>query len=249
MLVTDGSQRTFLEAEERQWDEQANRYETQRCADPEYLAGVDAVVGSLAASTNDTVLDAGCGTGMAARRILPSAGCLVALDLSMESLRVLKRAAPRGNMDLVRGDLTRLPFRGDAFDRVLCANTIQRIPEESLRQKSVCELARVSCDGARVVVSVHNYSLCKRRRGWAKEGPAGGHSGRVQYIHRFEPAELRCLLSHSLRVDGIRGAGLPLFYRFKLSPLMRQVEKVVRRFPISARWGNMLVGTCHRTGP
>jgi SAM-dependent methyltransferase len=246
MLVKKHHEDSFLEAEEQQWDGQADKYETRRREDAVYMAGIDAVVSDLAVCDDDGVLDAGCGTGMAARHILPSVLHLVAFDLSLASLRYLRSLSAGRHLDLVRGNLTLLPFQRETFSKVLCANTLQHVPEDSLRSRSVRELARVANYRARVVISVHNYSVTRRRLHLAKDGAAGGHSGKVQYIYRFERSEFRQLLSQGLSVERIHGAGLPLPYRFKLSPLMRRVEKAVRQFSVSTRWSKMLVGICRR---
>jgi len=92
------------------------------------------------------------------------------------------------------------------------------------------------------VVTAHSWSVPKRAAGWAKEGPAGGPSGAVRYIYRLEAGEFRALLGAALRVEAVRGAGLPLPYRWKLSWLSRRLEPLLGQLPGSARWGHMLVG-------
>ena len=198
---------------------------------------------SLGARPSDRILDVGCGTGLATRMCLQAGVRVVALDLSLESLRVLRCQLPSpSTVDLVCGDLTALPFVETAFSGVLCANALQHLPDAQSRSRSVRELARVAQSGAKVVVSVHNYSQSKRRAGWPKEGSAGGHSGPVQWIHRFDVHEFETLLSEGLQVKKVVGAGLPLYYQFKLTPLMRVVERLLGQFYLSTVWSNMLIG-------
>lgn len=238
----------FLEAEARQWDEQAHRYEERRRQDPRYMAGVRAAVEALRVRPGDVVLDAGCGTGLTVRSYLGPDVRVVALDLSLESLRRLRAESAGARLDLVRGDLAMLPFAAATFDKVLCANALQQIPDHSGRSAAIRELARVARPHARVVVTAQNWSVSRRRAGWAKEGTAGGHSGQLQYIRRFEPTEFRTLLGSALRVERLTGAGFPLPYRFKLSPLSRLLERLLRRLEAAAPYGDMLVGTCARPG-
>jgi ubiquinone/menaquinone biosynthesis C-methylase UbiE len=139
-------------------------------------------------------------------------------------------------------DLGALPFADGAFDRVLCANALQQVPGEGLRRACVHELSRVALPAGLVVLTVHSWSVPKRRAGWPKEGPARGPSGAVRYIYRFEPGEFRALLASALRVEVVRGAGLPLPYRWKLSWLSRRLEPWLGRLQGSARWGHLLVG-------
>jgi hypothetical protein len=89
---------------------------------------------------------------------------------------------------------------------------------------------------------VHSFTPWKRRKGWPKEGRAGSYSGVVQYIYRFEIKEFRALLSSASRVELVFGAGMPLPYRLKLTPLSRKLEQLLWRIPACARWAHMLVG-------
>jgi len=233
----------FLAAERQQWDDQASMYEARRNRDAIYMAGIRSVISHLAASTGDRILDAACRTGMTIRSYQRSSIRIIALDLSLKSLLYLRHRLPRqSKVDLVCGDLTALPFAAETFDKVVCANALQHLPDAELRRRTVGELARVARPSAKVIVSVHNYSRAKERAGWVKEGPAGGHSGSVQYIYRFTAPEFEVLLAQHFRVLKVTGAGLPLFYRFKLGLLMNCVERIAVNFRFSIRWSNMLVG-------
>jgi SAM-dependent methyltransferase len=66
----------------------------------------------------ETVLDAGCGTGVHLRRLVAARTRAVGLDFSLGMLRRARARAPRA--DLVRADLNRaLPVAPGAFDAVL----------------------------------------------------------------------------------------------------------------------------------
>jgi ubiquinone/menaquinone biosynthesis C-methylase UbiE len=245
LAVCPVSNDELFEAEARQWDEHAPRYEEKRGQDALYMAGVDAAVDALGARPGEVILDAGCGTGLTVRKYLRPGMQVVALDLSMGSLERLRTSLPStGAVVLVRGNLMALPFADKTFDRVLCANAIQHIPGEALRRQCLRELARVTRSGGRVVISAHNLSISKRRARWPKEGRAGSLSGGVRYIYRYESAEFRTALASALVVERITGAGLPLPYRWKLSSLSGTLERFLSRFAASAAWGNMLVGVC-----
>src|SRR5262245_58821357 len=91
MVVSADFAGSFLEAECRQWDAHAQRYDNGRQQDPTYMAGVETTVDALAACPGDNILDAGCGTGLTVRHYLRPEVRVTALDLSMESLRYLRR--------------------------------------------------------------------------------------------------------------------------------------------------------------
>lgn len=236
----------YFDAEARQWDEQARAYEVGRGRDLYYLAAVDAAIESLRAQPGELVLDAGCGTGMTTRRLSQKGVRVVGLDLSLQSLRYQREVAPEPAVPLVRGDVTVLPFPDETFDRVLCANTLQQLPDGEHRQRCIAELARVARPGARIVVTTHNYSVGRRKAGWPKDGPAGGHSGRLQYVHRLEVNEFQDLLRSAFVVTSITGAAFTLPYRFKLTPISRRVEWILRRWSCLAAYGGMLIGVCER---
>lgn len=236
---------SFLDAESRQWDEQAAEYERARSRDEIYMASLHAAVDVLSAQTGEVILDAGCGTCLSARHYYRPGMKVVGLDVSLGSLRYQQQVG-HPPMQLVRGNLTELPFPEASFDKVLCANVLQQIADENDRLTCIRELARVAKPSARIVISTHNYSIPKMRKGYSKEGPAGSPSGKVQYVYRFAPDEFRCLLTSTLSVERVIGAGYPLPYRCKLSPLSRRLERVLWRFPWWISHAHMLVGVCRK---
>ncbi|PSP92246.1 SAM-dependent methyltransferase [Halobacteriales archaeon QS_4_66_20] len=96
----------------------------------------------LALGSRERVLDVGAGTGELTgvlREETP--GTVVALDADSELLGEVP--APR-----VLGDATRLPFRDDAFDLVVCQALLVNLPEP---ERTLGAFARVSSDRVAVV--------------------------------------------------------------------------------------------------
>lgn len=241
LVLDDPSPDNFFRSEASQWDAQARIYDSNRVADGAYSAGIAGAVEGLCAKSGDLILDAACGTGLTVRSYYRSDLRVVAMDLSMESLVMLRAKVDISRVLLVRGNLLALPFRSGAFFKVMCANALQHLPDHESRRRSVAELGRVARAGGRVVISAHNYSVPKRRDGSPKEGSAGSYSGPVQYIYRFETREFRELIDSSMQCERVVGAGFPLPYRLKLSPLSRIVEKFLRKSERFVNWGNLLV--------
>lgn len=114
----------------------------------------------LDVSSNTTVLDAGCGTGLATLAFY-EAGYrpkeTYALDLSFKSLEVAKEQFEENknravrNVRPVQGNLLSMPFEDEKFDLVLTVGALEYVPLE----KGLEELARVlKKDGVLVLIPV-----------------------------------------------------------------------------------------------
>jgi dolichol-phosphate mannosyltransferase len=106
------------------------------------------IIRNLASPVAGTrVLDIGCGSS----RIVQSIPGVIGMDLSLRKLRWLRSPGRH----LLQGDLSRLPFRGDTFDTVICSEVIEHIPKELLR---LDELTRVLQPGGLLVLGTPDYS-------------------------------------------------------------------------------------------
>lgn len=83
--------------------------------------------------SEEPVLDAGCGTGLLATRVL----CyFVGLDLSLPMLRVARARGRVARGDLVCGDVELMPFRDRCFRALYSVTVVHEAPclvEEALR--------------------------------------------------------------------------------------------------------------------
>lgn len=73
-------------------------------------------------------LDAGCGVGVYSSMLASKGFTVVGLDASFGMLRKAKVFVKEDNVFLVRGSITRLPFRQGEFDVVLCVDTLHHFP-------------------------------------------------------------------------------------------------------------------------
>jgi demethylmenaquinone methyltransferase / 2-methoxy-6-polyprenyl-1,4-benzoquinol methylase len=112
-----------------------------------------AMVGEVAASEGDRVLDVATGTGMVAAALVRRYVCsVVGLDQSAEMLsgaraKVDRDARLAARIDLVRGEAESLPFEDGEFDH-LTFTYLLRYVEDPLA--TLTELARVVKSGGRV---------------------------------------------------------------------------------------------------
>jgi len=140
------------------------------------------------------VLDAGCGAGRHLCEAFREEGVeVVGIDLNLEDLRKahgllhLMAEEKGGSWLLIRGDLTKLPFRDGAFDAVICSEVLEHIPEN---REAIKELVRVLKPGGTLGVSVPRFfpeRLC-----WALS--EAYHSEKGGHIRIYRKGELIKLL-------------------------------------------------------
>lgn len=73
-----------------------------------------------------TVLDLGCGDGSPVVAALAERHRVVAVDVSLTQLRLVRRAAP--SAALLAADMARLGFRPRSFDAVVCLYSLTHVP-------------------------------------------------------------------------------------------------------------------------
>ena len=96
-----------------------------------------------------SLLDAGCGAGLALRLAAEQGARVSGLDASAALLDVARGRLP--DADLRVGDIEELPYDDASFDVVTAYNSIQYASDP---KTAVAELARVARPGGRVVVEV-----------------------------------------------------------------------------------------------
>jgi len=102
------------------------------------------------------VLEAGCGRAGVLRRMLENGrwSAAVGVDLSAEGLRLAAADKPAA-LDLVQGDLFRLPFAPDTFDLVYNSGVIEHFDDAGL-EDALRAMARVTRPGGTVLAVVPN---------------------------------------------------------------------------------------------
>jgi SAM-dependent methyltransferase len=164
----------------------------------------------------DITLDAGCGNGRHSWEVYnKNHSPLVAFDIDticvkknkymLDSLKEKKEI--KGSYHLLIAAVERLPFKDNSFDKIICSEVLEHIPED---KSAVEELIRVlSKDGA-IGISVPHYlaeSIC-----WKLSGDYYGFPG--GHIRKYKTKKLLDLVDTTgLDVYAIRHKhGLHSFY-------------------------------------
>jgi ubiquinone/menaquinone biosynthesis C-methylase UbiE len=113
-------------------------------------------VDMLDPAKGERILDAGCGTGAAAREILRRSPCrVIGLDRSATMIRMaqhrFRSSEHRGAAEFHRGDLASPPFQDRSFDAVLALNILYFADPEGAM---VGAIKRMLCPGGRLVAYV-----------------------------------------------------------------------------------------------
>jgi len=151
-------------------------------------------------------LDAACGTGRHARRLVELGHRVVGVDGSPEMLAKAKSDVP--GADFREGDLTSLPVDAASFDVAVCALALEHVAD---LDTAMSELARVVRPGGRIVLSdLHPTAVAVGGAAFFMD--AGGGAGVVRgYSHL-----------HSDYLRALKGAGLEIVQC--LEPLMGEAE-------------------------
>ncbi len=128
-----------------EWDELRRLHSSDRMVEK-------ALVGALCEAPVGRLLDIGTGTGRMAELFAPLADHIIALDKSLEMLRVARaklQHLPTKSVELVQGDFTDLPFSADSFDTVMFHQVLHFAQEP---KAVLAEAARVTRPGGRIAI-------------------------------------------------------------------------------------------------
>jgi SAM-dependent methyltransferase len=155
----------------------------------------------------DVVLDAGCGNGRHSWEVYNrNRSSVVAFDIDTESIKknwyvlhsLKEERGIKTSYHLLLADVTRLPFKAGRFDRIICSEVLEHIPEDD---NALEELLRVMSKDGAIGISVPHYlaeSICWRLSG-NYYGFPGGH------IRKYRTRELLALADHAgLSVYAVR---------------------------------------------
>ena len=200
--------------------------------------GVEVILGCLARGprslSEQTLIDAGCGTGNYSRALLEHVGRIEAVDMNDGMLDVartkLKEAEAAGRIGFHRAAIDDLPVDSISADAVMINQVLHHLPDDPSRgwpltRKVMGEFARVLRPGGTLVVN-----FCSReqlRRGW-------------WFSSLIEAAKERMIQRHALLAElesMIVSSGFDLCGRFVPTDAVIQGQSYYDpRGPLDAVW-------------
>ena len=173
--------RTQLDAVRRAREANAGAYFARRAADWDELRQLhssdvmveQALVAAMADAPLGDLLDIGTGTGRMAELFAPRADRIVALDKSLEMLRVARaklQHLPAERVELVQGDFRKLPFPAHRFATVMLHQVLHFAHDPA---GVVAEAARVTQTGGRIAIidfAAHDREELRERHAHTRLG-------------------------------------------------------------------------------
>lgn len=104
----------------------------------------------LQPSPDDRIVDLGAGGGWCSDMLQRLNRRSVAVDISLEMLRVARERHTRAPISAVAGDFERLPFANASFDKAICLSALHHVPDMAA---AVAEIARILTDDGVAVFS------------------------------------------------------------------------------------------------
>ncbi|VVT19192.1 ArsR/SmtB family transcription factor [Erythrobacter sp. EC-HK427] len=151
----------------------------------------EALLAVLADQPLGRLLDIGTGTGRITELLAPHAEHIVALDKSLDMLRVARarlQALVPDRVELQQGDFTDLPFPAASFDTVLLHQVLHFAQDPALALR---EAARVTRPGGRIAVvdlARHELDDLRIRHAHARLGFADAGMAKLLTEAGFAPA-------------------------------------------------------------
>ena len=222
-----------------------------------FCAEINRAVRELRPTKNSLILDLGSGTGTVAAELIRQGNSVVAVDYSIEALRILRRKCA-GKAQILCADIRFLPLRRSSFDRVISLGVLLHLPSQASRIDSAKEVSRILKPKGIFVLTVYNLGIRQRLMKFIREGHfVSGHTIKVPlYLEKdkekipipfflFDFLELRRILgSGGLKVDNLVGIEILPRFSIKRLSLWMLLERVLSSLRVSVHVSQLLLAVC-----
>lgn len=244
LLFLDQDQLSRIKQQEVEARDLEYRQVKKKELEVDRLREFDAIRSSVADGRGLLGLDAGCGIGKMTPA-LQAMSRVVGLDFSWEGL--LKFQFPKSpTVDLIQGDVSRMPFRDALFDLSISSQVLEHLPSEGLRSAFVAELARTLKTEGQLCITAYNWNGDRREAGEPKEG---FHSSGI-FFHSYDAEEFRVELEKYFEIQAIWGVEVyfPKTYRLVKALGKNNIywDRFWRTKRLSLNHSKLLLGICQR---
>jgi ubiquinone/menaquinone biosynthesis C-methylase UbiE len=207
----------------------------------------------------ETLLDAGCGTGVNILRLHSRVRNIVAIDYARGSLERCQKRIQEHHIEnaiLCLASVKNIPLPDCSVEKIICLSVLQYLDDEEVRQ-AFKEFARVLVPGGKVILHVKNLSSLYWMTLWMvkKLKLFLGRSTRLEYVRTYqwyvnEIKSLNCeILDYNsfnlLILDRMPKSVLSFLQRFELE----HCDDRFFRSPFIRRHGSELKIKARRTAP
>jgi SAM-dependent methyltransferase len=195
---------------------------------------------ALSVNPDMTILELGCGDGRYTVRLAGQCKWILALDFSIESLRILaQRCRNLKNVALVLGDIASIQLCGAHFDRVF-STLVSNLPTREHRQAMYKLVTKALKLDGRFVFSAHHHGLRQRLSG---EDKSGRYTQGGIYRYNFTVSECKAEIRPYFKLVRARPIQIHLPFARKLRlPIVAQ-SRFFERIPLFNYLGNLILCT------
>jgi ubiquinone/menaquinone biosynthesis C-methylase UbiE len=174
-------------------------------------------------SRTDKIIDVGCGEGYMLS-LLPPAKKVVGFDISKIALnKAQKLLFQKKDVQLIYGDARELPFADNSFDKILCSEMLEHVPEP---QVVIKEFQRILNKDGIVVISVPNEKQIRKimrilhKLGLGKRIHAARKNENYEWhIHEADLKFVESIIRGSFRISCVKR--VPLLLRHRLIVVLK----------------------------
>jgi ubiquinone/menaquinone biosynthesis C-methylase UbiE/uncharacterized protein YbaR (Trm112 family) len=220
----------------------------------------EAICRIIKPDAEDTLVDLGCGVG---RYTIPlSFLCkeIIAIDYSLKSLLVLKKEIEKNgikNISLIQADITMMPLKANAFDKIVCSQVFTFLPGRESRSRAAQKVNDVLKPNGRLVLTVFNNHLYRKiklliglKGAYAKEGSHPTHNF---YYFNFSRWDLHSFLKESNfsveRIYGLCNFPREIIKDYQIkghSKLIFWIDKLISKTFLSYLLGDLLIASVRK---
>jgi SAM-dependent methyltransferase len=174
------------------------------------------------------VLDLGCGPGPTTALLLRAGYQAIAVDFSLESLKVNMRECGEGPAIFVHADLNKISFREESVDGLMMSDFLQHLGDHEVQRRFLTKAILALRPGGWFCLSFFNLNIKHRLRG----DVAGSFADGAIPYRRLTPRIVRGLLPPQARVSAV----LPMNISYNVA-----IDRIVSRLPLARHLARMIL--------